>query len=142
MYKARCTTKKNSDGEEYTLLRARFRFKRGVAPKDRKVVKQRIDVRGGGGALKGYLVSVEGCKYQEENSSNSNANFIADTKEPVYSRFIDIYLHTWGLGFNIDVSCSGAVPLEEMLDLGALNRFVITGQMPKKKKQPSKKKTK
>ena len=123
MYKAiyRVKTQKTEKEEvSYSVLKAEFRFEEDVAPKDRDKIKERCRYRDTGGALSWYLLN-------KEKLFVTRSSF-----QPLLGKNKQVRIKTcrFNLGFDIIVEARESVPLEKMLNLDALNEYILRGDKP------------
>ena len=109
MYKAKYTEKKqrNSKGElmEKSQLVAKFRFRKEVAPKDRKDVRERI---------KGQT------DMWHQSPSLTGSGFHSFTNRGDYWRYF--------LNFEISVSAKYKLTKDELPNLEEINNYILTGK--------------
>ncbi len=123
MYKFKyiMVVKKGFDGttREFTILEAKFRFKDEFSTSTNYYdIKSRTYPKG---SLSDYLSEKE--KLNQHYPSHPGLLFSKD-----FRKHVRITRLLFRLGFNLSASISENVPLEEMLDLDALNEFVLTGK--------------
>ena len=122
----------------YTELNARFRFNREVAPKDVKNVKARISTSppsklremGEVKNIRGYLLK-RFCYSENEDKFYKSSGIDIWIKTKVSFACIIAGIN-WG--FNLSAIANGNIPLEEIIDLDALNHFILTGKIEKQEK--------
>ncbi len=122
MFEAYGTVKDLGKDAVQTELYARFRFGQEVAPKDRKAIKDRIK------RIPDYLGSAENLGRYKENALMGDYYGSCDSYKQTYLRKC-----IFRLGFNLRVeeTKASSVKLEDMLDLEALNHFILTGENKK-----------
>jgi len=127
MYKAKYIQPINTLlGVKESRLVAKFKFHKDVAPKNRKEVQKRIatlleeSVQVGS---PGYLANIE--KFTEYNKGNGLSS-------PINSRYL--IMNGWGLTLKLKVRSFKNINHEELFDLGALNDYIISGEIPKPSK--------
>ncbi|MAH03652.1 hypothetical protein CMI39_02590 [Candidatus Pacearchaeota archaeon] len=127
-------TRISSDGkEEYsTVLKAKFRFKEEVAPKDRGKVREILNFYDMG-MVSVYLRDQEGLSRDYPGKIKlTGYNMFSD-----HEKRLEIYQYPFQrLGFNLKVTSNKNIPFEEMFNLDGLNEFILTGEI---KKIPSEK---
>jgi len=112
---------KNGNYKSDTVLEAKFLFGDEVAPCDREKVRQRINTSEEGlVGLNGFLIS---RAYHSEEDWGER-RYIKGRET------LKISPCTFSLGFRLKSEAKGNYPLEDMIDLDALNDFVLHG-MPK-----------
>ncbi len=88
-----------------TTFSAEFRFGQEVAPKNRKEVKKRIN----------ELYEKEDIPFLKVCNYAITQNIRVDT-------------FPFKLGFNLSMEKEGIIPLEKIIDLDTLNKFILTGE--------------
>jgi len=130
MYTAKYVVKieKTSNGvKKKTIdLVAKFRFRDEVAPKDRLMLRNRILNPYPYHKLYEYLIRTEKLEKQYIWSSNDQTRYVYDGNRKVK---IEEPCSLPILGFNLKATSNGEFPLEELIDLDALDHFVLTGEM-------------
>lgn len=125
MYKAKYIIKrtKNSDGKisEYSaILKVEFRFEKEVPIINRLDVKKRIFLEYESYPLVQYLLEKEKLELTSDKRIFKDNNRIIKIKS------------IWGLGFDLEAKTTNTtnkrIPLEKIIDLDALNEFVLTGE--------------
>ena len=111
-------------GKTKTILEAKLRFKEEVAPINRDDVKNRMY---GKDLLSNYLNEVE--EIRPDNFPGSTYDRNLDKR-----RTVIIKKDRWGMGIDIKVSSFKSLKREELLNLDALNNFILTGEYPLTKK--------
>ena len=111
-------------GKTKTILEAKLRFKEEVAPINRDDVKNRLYGRD---LLSNYLNEVE--EIRPDNFPGSTYDRNLDKR-----RTVIIKKDRWGMGIDIKVSSFKSLKREELLNLDALNNFILTGEYPLTKK--------
>jgi len=140
MYSYELTTKKSEEGNLKTTLRAKFRFKREVAPKDIEITKKRTDFvlkyqeNSGYESLRNYLES-KGfeLKYTPDKWGISSPYFFSNLSSKEEIEIINLRRHILGIGFNFctKTNCEN-ISLEKRIDLEELNKFILSGKYNKK----------
>jgi len=110
-----------SDGKWADLI-AHFRFWDEVNPDNRKTVKERLQTSLNQRNLKNYLEMV-GFEYDISSKSFKDEDRVIPVIQKRYHLGLDIVVKT-----KLDKQI--ILPLEKMLDLDGLNRFILTGKMP------------
>jgi len=113
-------TKTSYDTSEESILVAKLRFKKETAPQNKASLKERISKEG----LSSYLFD------QEDLRSNKGENKYYGSRvgeNERTSRTLTISYPWFQLGFDIKVYSAFHLPEIELLDLGALNHFCLTG---------------
>ena len=113
-----------------TVLTATFSFGKETSPNQIKEVEKRCRISARlrkiqmGGSIHEFIVNTLG--YVEELREN-----------PLFGRgylgkreLLKVTPVLFGLGFNLKSTTEGYTPLEEMIDLGVLNEYVLTGEYP------------
>ena len=134
MYKAKYSSRiRLSDNSKQSSnnLKVKFRFRDEVAPKDRK----KIDARLSHSSLTSYFYDQENVQATFVAHSSINKRFyfeMGDSKRDFYldRTFTGIFLKAFG--FNLTITSDKVLPLEEMVDLDAINHFVLTGETKNK----------
>ena len=112
--------KKNGKQNVETFLNVKYRFDKEIPPINKKEIKKRMN-----SSLKEYLYKKENLKltknyYSEIFSFEDNGDFM---------RILRIEKPFLRLGLDISVVSYLKVPLEKMLNLDALNNFILTGDI-------------
>lgn len=110
---------------EDSTLKAKLRFKKEVTPKDRKVIRERmvISYRDGKENLYTYLIN-EGFRAQGEIGYFDNPN-----------AHVEICVETKHIRLGLDIEATSNIamsPMEKMVNLEELNKFILTGKLPEK----------
>ncbi len=101
------------------VLNAKFRFGNEVSSEDRQKIRANYTTS----AMVVYFGNVE--KVMEHGITRpEDKQMYSDDK-----RTIEIYPGSMVLGFDIRVTSKGNIPLEQILNLDALNQFVLTGRI-------------
>jgi hypothetical protein len=108
---------RDSKGNIETTLDAKLRFVDETAPKDKKDIKERMNISKSGG-LTEYLIN-----YEAIGNRMLNKRYYLHRK---INGKIGIYKAFPKLGINIEVSFLGKIPEEKILNLEALNKFILT----------------
>jgi hypothetical protein len=112
-------------GKTRTILEAKLRFKEEVAPINRDDVKNRMYGRD---LLSNYLNEVE--EIRPDNFPGSTYDRNLDKR-----RTVIIKRDRWDMGIDIKVSSFKSLKREELLNLDALNNFILTGKYPEPPKK-------
>ncbi|MCX6750228.1 MAG: hypothetical protein NTZ83_02125 [Candidatus Pacearchaeota archaeon] len=112
-----------SSGEINTILEARFRFKGEVTPDKYGIFRETLNSKNR--VLSHYLDNFEGLY----NLSLSGIYIDHLGKK----RTLIVKKRPWKIGLDIKVTSSNNLKPQEMLNLGALNDFILTGKHPKTK---------
>ena len=125
------------EGRHSTQLKAVLSFEDEVAPRDRNAVDARL-LYSPHSLLRDYLKEVEGLRFDKDSFSGlevygnraqppckSNRVYVSMNRPGFLSR---------GLGLNITAEIKRKVEIYDMLDLDALNGFVLTGEYPEKRR--------
>lgn len=140
-YVATRAIKPDGTESEKTVLEARFRFYNEVAPKDKNEVYNRADaymnrdisrMTAHKGLLGQYLTNIEKLDYDFFSSREHLFKYFFDSKDGKLRLVVKKLLLCKQPAFDLKMISSEIVPLEEMLDLDALNNFVLTGKKPER----------
>lgn len=116
---------------EKTTLRAKFRFKNDVAPKDRAEIQARLDCN--------YLEQLH--KYMKEIecfstplNESSYSCYLVLNKFITVGNNLEVILKRPFFGINLDLNAEfkGKIDSKDIIDLQALNNFILTGKNPKR----------
>lgn len=118
-------TKEEISGKTKTTLEARFRFKDEVTPDKYGVFRETFNSKNR--VLSYYLNNFEGF-YDPKFKENYIDNHIGK------DRILVVKKRPYKLGLDIKVTSSADLKPEEMLNLEALNEFILTGKHPETKK--------
>ncbi len=116
-----------SQEKSSSQLNASFRFGHEVSDNDRKVLGKRYSYD----SLTKYFEASEGLK--KTIGPVENETYYVDN----IRRELKVFPCSFRLGFDVRVISNEKMPLEKMLDLDALNQFVLTGEMPQSQGAPS-----
>jgi hypothetical protein len=105
-----------------TNLEAKLRFNKEVAQEEIADVKERMDYKKS--KLRNYLEKVENISYK-----NDSWGFYRNCKPLVGLR---MRRRSSELGLDVKVLAISSLTSKQMLDLNALNNFILTGEYPKK----------
>lgn len=125
---------KRVEDKETTILQANFDFRIEVPKYMRKAVAARMFTEEAviGDPLKKYLCEYEKLLYDDRGKEFSEYFYDNQRKVFVSSPLFLPPLVSKRLMLNIKVVANGARPLEQMLDLDAINHLILTGELPKK----------
>ena len=110
--------------ENKSTLVAKLRFGDKTSPNDRKTIKNRISFVKDGYNLPEYIFEKEKLALM----STESKHFEGEGKN------LDIS-HSYSLGINLTVTAKGYIPRNEMIDLEALNHFILTGDSNYREKE-------
>lgn len=127
MYKARYDVVTDPEGKKESILEVVFNFEKEVAPKDRWKAFQRMNPRRGGGIpvreglLREYLREKEKLWFKDYDCCwiFSNGGREVGLHYPSRKK----------LKFRIRAIANRNISLENILDLDALNKFIVTGKI-------------
>lgn len=119
--------KANPKNKNYleTTLKANLSFKQEVAPNDVKEVRIRLKWKEVWGSLRKYLEDKENLSYEGlGNVPNKNVHFRGLEKD------LEVKLeeNLSKLKLNINITSNKDILRKDMLDLEALNTFILTGK--------------
>ncbi|MEK6859390.1 MAG: hypothetical protein AABX54_01115 [Nanoarchaeota archaeon] len=125
-YRLKSGTAHNAKYEHTTVLTATFLFGQEITPLERKEVKERCRTSHRSvnkTLLNNYLFEKEGACFEYADRLFGRAYY---TRKSTFT----ITPLPFRLGFKLRQEVSGHLPLEEMINLSALDRFVRTGENP------------
>lgn len=105
----------------FTSLTARLGFKEEVAPKDVESVKYRLKWETIG-PLKNYLKEKENFSLEDFHSKNPYFKRLTDNAK------FELKANLRKLSLEIKITSQNDVPRKDMLNLDALNNFILTGK--------------
>lgn len=114
--------KRRREGEPVQVLKATFRFDEEIARNIKGLSKN-----GFMDYISLYLNEKYGLQERRYNKSRFNYSFFTPSGN---DKIIDVKIRPfiWRHGFNLTATSPNRMPLEEMIDLEALNKLVLTGE--------------
>lgn len=135
----------NSKYTNKTVLNAIFLFGKEVPPNKRKEIKERYSldsrtIKDESGILRKDLSSLN--RYLQKNEGAKLSRREVPVGREYFRRRTTFTITPllFRLGFKLREEATGQLPLDEMIDLKALNHFVLTGETNYREKQEQEKK--
>lgn len=132
MYKAKYIVERDAKGIKIVGLHAVFDFSKEIAPKSHREVTERIQCDEDG-QLHRYLVEKEGLRYASIASYIRRIPSLAITPGCWYTfdspeKMVRVNCKESELKLVIEANAAQNIPLEQILNLDALNKFILTGE--------------